>query len=321
MKRIVLLIGACALIINTTGANGQENVNISEADTQHVIAAEQPNTELTIGNDVMKITSDEAVTSLKLGNRIINLTDGDDGPKVKVIRSDRDERDNFFSQDDDSGSRKRSNRYRFQPHWSGFEFGLNNYLAADYATTLPPAYNFMDLNTGKSFNMNINFAQLGMGITRHFGLVTGLGLEFNDYVFEGNNNITKNDLGEIIEYDADLDGITLDKSKLSTTYFVVPVMLELQIPVERHHTINIAGGVIGGAKVSSHTKMVYYDDGKQKVKEKNDYSLNMLRYGPTVRVGYESFQFYATYYMNGLFQDGKGPELYPIQVGVAFTFD
>ncbi|MEZ5000274.1 MAG: hypothetical protein R2744_04995 [Bacteroidales bacterium] len=67
--------------------------------------------------------------------------------------------------------------------------------------------------------------------------------------------------------------------------------------------------------------MVYYEDGRQKVREKNDYSLNMLRYGPTVRVGYESFQLYATYYMNGLFKETKGPELYPVQIGVAFTFD
>ena len=228
---------------------------------------------------------------------------------------------NFYQDDDDDRDSKRHRRHRFTPHWSAFEFGLNNYVTSDYSTTLPAAVNFMDLNTGKSYNFNINFAQLGIGFTRRVGLVTGVGLEFNNYRFDGNNNIMKDDQGNIIEYDADIDGITLDKSKLSTTYFVVPALLEIQVPVSRSKTLNFAGGVIGGAKIGSRTKMVYYEDGKQKIKENNDYSLNILRYGPTVRIGYESFQIYATYYMNGLFQDGKGPELYPVQVGLSFTFD
>jgi hypothetical protein len=131
----------------------------------------------------------------------------------------------------------------------------------------------------------------------------------------------KDENGVVIEYDATLDGIVLDKSKFSTTYFTVPLLLEIQLPVTSYRTINIAGGFIGGAKLASQTKMKYYDNGKEKIKEKDDYSLNILRYGPTVRVGYESFQLFATYYMNGLFKQNKGPELYPFQVGVAFTFD
>lgn len=223
-------------------------------------------------------------------------------------------------EDDDKKDRKR-NRRRFTPHWSGIEIGMNNFMTADYSTSLPASINYMDLNTGKSYNFNINFAQLGMGLTRRIGFVTGLGFEFNNYYFDGNNNIMKDENGVVIEYDATLDGIVLDKSKFSTTYFTVPLLLEIQVPVTSYRTINIAGGVIGGAKLCSRTKMVYYDNGKEKIKEKDDYSLNILRYGPTVRVGYESFQLFATYYMNGLFQENKGPEVYPFQVGVAFTFD
>lgn len=307
-------------------------------------------TTVTVGEERMKITNNDDATIIRLGSRIVSITQGEKGPKVNVERVDPEEyilkreliegemldggfideevteelstgaNDNLSRHDDD-GHRRYPRRFAFRPHWSGFEFGFNSYLADGFESTLPAEYNFMDLNTGKSFNVNINFAQLGIGITRRFGLVTGMGLQFNDYVFEGNNNIMKDPNGMIVEYDAGADGINLDKSKLSTVYFVMPLLMELQIPVQRHSSINIAAGVIGGAKVSSRTKMVYFNDGKQKIKERNDYSLNLLRYGPTVRLGYESLQIYATYYMNGLFKDQKGPELYPVQIGLAFTLD
>lgn len=50
-------------------------------------------------------------------------------------------------------------------------------------------------------------------------------------------------------------------------------------------------------------------------------SLNMLRYGTTVRAGYSTLQLYGTYYFTPLFKTGKGPELYPFEVGVSFSFE
>jgi hypothetical protein len=66
-----------------------------------------------------------------------------------------------------------------------------------------------------------------------------------------------------------------------------------------------------------------FDDGHT-VKSYRDFSLNMLRYGTTVRVGYGNFQLYGTYYFTPLFQNGKGPggyDLYPFEIGMALTFN
>ncbi len=260
---------------------------------------------VTSGSEIVQDPEKEQKDTLSENNITIQNTD---------LLSIQDE-------EEDKNEKRRRDRRRFTPHWSSFEIGLNNYLTSDFSTNLPDNEYFMDINTGKSLNININFAQLGIGLSRYFGLVTGLGLEFNNYHFNGNNNIMKNELGVIVEYDAGADGIYLDKSKLSTTYFVIPVLLEAQLPVNRYKTINLAAGVISGAKIFSHTKMKYYENGKKKIKEKDDYSLNILRYGPTVRLGYECFQIYATYYLNTLFKENKGPELYPIQIGLSFTFD
>jgi hypothetical protein len=116
-------------------------------------------------------------------------------------------------------------------------------------------------------------------------------------------------------------GAILEKSKLTTMYLTLPFMLELQLPVD-HNSINIAAGPIGAVKLASHSKMVYEDG--QKVKSNSDFSLNLLRYGATARVGYGNFQLYGTYYMTPMFKSGKSPggyDLYPFELGVAFTFN
>jgi hypothetical protein len=110
-------------------------------------------------------------------------------------------------------------------------------------------------------------------------------------------------------------------SKLATIYLDLPFLLEIQIPVNYNH-LNFAAGPIGAVKIGSHTKMVYQDG--PKIKAGGDFSLNMLRYGGTARVGYGNFQLYGTYYLTPLFQKGKGPsgyDLYPFEIGFAMAFN
>jgi hypothetical protein len=140
----------------------------------------------------------------------------------------------------------------------------------------------------------------------------------NNYKFDGNNNIIKGTNGVIEEF---VPGSVLEKSKLATVYLTVPFLLEFQLPVNNNH-LNVSAGPIGAVKIASHSKMVFED--KQKVKSNSDFNLNMLRYGATARAGFSNFQIYGTYYMTPLFQTGKGPmgyNLYPFEIGVAFTFN
>jgi hypothetical protein len=183
---------------------------------------------------------------------------------------------------------------------------------------MPDDIDYMTLHSSKSTNFNINFTQLSLGLGRHIGFVTGLGLNWNNYRFDGNNNIVKGPNGVIEELDPLLN---LEKSKLATLFLTVPFLLELQIPVNSNH-LSIAAGPIGAIKLSSHTKMVFEDG--HTVKSWGDFSLNMLRCGATARVGYGNFQLFGTYYKTPLFQKGKGPggyDLYPFEIGIALTFN
>jgi hypothetical protein len=183
---------------------------------------------------------------------------------------------------------------------------------------MPDDIDYMTLHSSKSTNFNINFTQLSLGLGRHIGFVTGLGLNWNNYRFDGNNNIVKGPNGVIEELDPLLN---LDKSKLATLFLTIPFLLEIQIPVNSNH-FSIAAGPIGAIKLSSHSKMVFEDG--HTVKSWGDFSLNMLRCGATARVGYGNFQLFGTYYKTPLFQKGKGPggyDLYPFEIGIALTFN
>jgi hypothetical protein len=148
--------------------------------------------------------------------------------------------------------------------------------------------------------------------------VTGFGLSWNNYRFDGNNNIEKNADNIITILDP---GEPLKKSKFSTVFFKVPLLLEFQIPTDRQR-LNISAGPVGAIKLWSYSSMVFED--KEKVKSDDDFNLNMLRYGATARIGYENITVYGTYYLTPLFKAGKGPggvDLFPFEIGIAFTID
>ena len=263
----------------------------------------------------------DTTLSLRIGNRNLNVLESLDGPKVTFEKAEAEEEadtrediDSFSGDDNQS----HSHRNRFRGHWTGIEFGFNNYVGSDNSVVLPEEINYMTLHSGKSTNFTINFAQLSLGFSHHTGLVTGLGINWNNYKFDGNNNIVKGPNGVIEELDPEAP---LEKSKLATIYMTVPLLFEFQIPVE-NHSLNMAFGGIGALKLDSHSKMVYQDGNK--VKSHGDFSLNIARYGLTARAGYGNFQLYGTYYMKPLFQTGKSPagyDLYPCELGIAFTFN
>ncbi len=319
MKKIGIIILLVTVIMQAFSQEvmSRETQNDKKATP---VSSENKKTSVTFGENILRIEDNDSSFNIRLGNRGLSILEKlEGGSKVAFEKYDDDEAGIIsFNQDDDAERTRRHNRMRFKGHWSGFEFGFNNYLTADNSLVMPNDIYYMTLHSSKSTCFNFNISQKSLGLTRHFGIVTGLGFNWNNYRFDGNNNIVKG-IDGVIEELPQADA--LDKSKLSTLYLTVPMILELQIPADNHY-INLAGGLIGAVKLGSHTKMVFQD--KDKVKSHGDFSLNMLRYGATARVGYQSFQLYATYYLTPLFKNDKGPggyDLYPFEVGFAFTFN
>lgn len=278
-----------------------------------------------VGNDLLIIQDGKEALKVKVGSRGITILESLEAgePRIRIEKYDENTEDYFtpgnrshYYQDKEKERAER--RSRFKGHWTGIEFGFNNYLTPDNSLTLPESIDYMSLHSGKSHNFNINVAQTSLGLARRIGFVTGLGINWNNYRFDKNNNIIKGENGVIDKYDPEM---ILKKSKFSTLYLTLPVLLEFQIPADHNH-LNIAAGPIGAVKLYSCSKMIF--EGNDKVKSEDDFSLNMLRYGATARIGYENIQVYGTYYYTSLFKSGKSPggiDLYPFEIGIAFTID
>lgn len=317
MKKIGIIILFAAII--TRGFSQETSAENKSADQKATAVDTSAITKVVVGNNRLVVEDSQESLNVRIGNRGVSILESLEGNGPKIDFKNYRESDSFHQDEEKDSEKDRERRARyFKGHWAGIEVGFNNYMTKDYSLVLPDTIDFMSLHSGKAMNFNLNFSQLSMGITRRIGFVTGLGISWNNYRFDGNNNIQKGPDGIIEVLDP---GAPLKKSKLTTLYFNIPFMLEIQIPTD-HNNLNIAAGPIGAVKLVSYSKMVFEDG--DNVKSDGDFSLNLLRYGATARIGYENFQVYGTYYMTPLFKSGKGPggvDLYPFEIGIAFTID
>lgn len=247
---------------------------------------------------------------IRLGRKSITIIDDDNNTTVVLPERHTKKWDDW-----DVEYRRKE---RFKGHYSGFEMGVNGFVDKTHSMNLPQELAWLDLKQARSWNININFMQQSIGFgTDKAGLVTGMGLEFNNFHFSNpiglkvENGITTADSTYI------KGNMKVEKTKLSTTHLAIPLLLELQIPAgERGHRIYLSGGVIGGLRIGTHTKVLYQNNGDKKDKVRDDFNIATFRYGFTARLGYRAIRLYANYYPVQFFEKGKGPELYPFSVGL-----
>lgn len=272
--------------------------------------------------DILEILENGDVTSIYIGdNEFITVEEGMDTTRIRVgnkgIQIVEDNYGNTSVHLEKIDSKKPK---KFKGHYQGLDFGFNDFMNSNYSMSLSGADQFMELNTARSGTFGLNFLQYSFGIVgNQFGIVTGMSFQFTDYFFSGNNNIYIDSLGNVAE--RFFDDFDLIKTKLSATYLQVPLLLEVQFPnTKRRKRVYLSAGVVGDAKLGSHTKVVYREDGnRQKDKIKGDFNLRQFRYGITTRLGYKALNLFAVYYPNTLFEENKGPEIYPFTIGISLT--
>ncbi len=228
--------------------------------------------------------------------------------KVLIVRSD-------------SAIAKRKERSeKSKPIWGGLEIGFNNYVNGDNKFEAPDGYNFLELNTGKSVTVGLNVFQKSFRLGHsNAWLFTGLGLTWNNYRFDKNVNL--NSSGDTITGRFDTTSArNYSKSKLTATYLTAPLMLEFFTSKKSRNAFHLGVGGIFGYKIGSHTKARFTESGStEKPKQYDDFYLNPFRYGARVAIGYRKFNVFADYYASTLFRDKKGPELFPVSVGVTLV--
>jgi len=208
---------------------------------------------------------------------------------------------------------------KFTGHWSGIYLGLNGFANKDYSMYSDEQAGFLDVDLARSTILNVNLVQISKGLQRMrntIGLVTGLGLEIQTYFLDKKTSIEQGPSRiEPVErfYDSK------QKSKLSSMYLSLPLLVEFQVPVKNYgNRIYLAGGVVASKRLNTHTKVKYRENGKkEKLKVPDDFYMHDIRFSGMLRLGYRWINLYASYDFQPLFQKDRGPELYPFSFGLA----
>lgn len=322
MKKIVLITVMCVGSLIFAKAQIADTLKSENTETfindtvKHEVLGDKPS-----------VTKDGDTTRIRLGKKGITIIERGGKTTVNIDKNDgsKDE-EKYESSEDYRGDKsepdekpwKKDHPKHFEPHFGGVELFLNNYVNAKRSLSLVGSDKFMDLNTSNSIGVNVNILEYGIPITNHMGFVTGFGVCFNSYYFGNQNNMKKNDSTGFIESKSLPDGVnTYDKTKFRDTYLNVPLLYEIQIPSGHKRPFYFSAGIIGGLKIRSSTKEIYHQSGKEiTIISHDDLNLSPFRYGLQARVGFSFINIFATYYPTSLFEKDKGPELYPIEVGL-----
>ncbi len=244
-------------------------------------------------------------TDMKFGDtRIIMIDENPDNDTTDVAWEDDEDNDNDCKLD--------------LTHWGGIDVGVNLLINKSGGTTMDSANSWLELDYSRSMSFRFNIFEEKIRIYKDYvGLIVGAGLTYNSYGIKNNVDITDRD--SLFTYaNTILDTIRdYSKNKFRVSYINVPLMLEINTSKDNDHSFHIAAGVIGGWKMGSIIKQKWEDgDDKNTSRRKADYNVNPFTLDASVRVGYKDFTLFATYGLTPLFKKNKGPEVYPVTVGI-----
>lgn len=212
-----------------------------------------------------------------------------------------------------------SHRYEgFTGVWQGFSLFSNGMLTYDNKMNLPENMRFIETDYAKSMSAALNFAPLQLGITKRLGIESGFGIQWNRYGIKNNYGITFN---EDSLYGISTPDYVYSKNVIKSTYITVPLLLTVNTNKSFYRSFHFAVGVIGGYKLGSRLKQEYEFEGRNyEFKTKGHYHFNPFQASLTARVGYGNVLLFANYGLTRIFDQGRGPQLYPIQIGLHFIF-
>jgi hypothetical protein len=273
-------------------------------------------------------------TAVNLGIFDVEVIDGDT-TKVSVGRHQ-------IIVDDEGNVKYRKKRKKFNGHWGGVELGINGYVTPDFntkfSTTYDKDYNYLSLRYEKSIAVNLNIfeANIPFNKDKNMGLVTGIGLAWNNYRFSQPTYLTP-DSSEV--YGFYMEGASVRKTKLTAMYITIPLFYEIQTKSRRWKMFHFGIGGLISARVRTHTK-IYYNQANQPyllvdpnsdftqesntpggtnrniVKQYNSFHLPPFKFDAMVRIGYSVINLFATYSLNQMWQDGRGPEMNRWTMGI-----
>lgn len=148
-------------------------------------------------------------------------------------------------------------------------------------------------------------------------LSSGFAFEFHNFMFDDNQVLVN--LGE--KSAMVVDSRELEKSKLATVSFTLPLELSFDVKNSNHNTVfRIGGGGFAGVMIGSKTKVVVTENGNSnKVKVPDDFHMNDLQYGVSGFIGRKGWDLFAKYNLNDMFKDNRGPKGNALAMGLRWN--
>ena len=332
-KSVMTVSGAASAMVNATGEisgdvsgagdlkyTGNPVNMLSHSRSAEVYAGDSDSVRIKVVGMGIEVDEKSDTVTIRAGNRVVIINEEGD---IKY---------------------KKSKKQKFNGHWAGFDIGLNGYVNGDYNMNFPKEYEYLDLRMEKSIAIGINFFEQNIRLAKNqkWGMLTGLGLGFNDYRFLRPTRLSM-DSSTLQGYLH--EDISIRKSKLSVMYLTLPLLFEFQTnPWCNKSSFHFGAGMIMGTRLLSHTKIYYNELNKDhtlvqwdprtqqyvaaftstspdgpKTKNYDDWFLNPFKFDATVRVGWGVVNLFATLSVNTLFRQDKGPELYPWSAGISLV--
>lgn len=282
-------------------------------------------------------------TSVNLGVLDVEVIDGDT-TKVTVGRH------TIVVDDDGNVKYRRNKKLKFNGHWGGVELGINGYVTPDLTTNWGKENDYLRLRYEKSIAVNLNIYEQNIPLNKakNMGLVTGIGMAWNNWRFSSTTYLTP-DSSEIKGYymvNTDGTNLSVRKTKLTAMYITVPLMYEIQTKnPKRYKRFHFAVGALMSARVRTHTKVYFNEANKiyelkdpgtdqivpgitrttpsstqrNIVKEYNSFHLQPFRFDGMVRIGFGFVNLWGHFGLNQFFKKGRGPELYTWSAGITLV--
>lgn len=182
------------------------------------------------------------------------------------------------------------------------EFGFNQDVGGP---------NEFSLNFWGSRTANVYYQYEFRILNSNFSFVPGIGLSMERFKFGNDYTIgySSNTSGEVIMIPpANAAVPNIQKSMLITNYIDVPLEIRFTLnPDDPSRSLKTAIGGRIGYLYDSFSKIKYKENTEtKKLKDKQDFNLNKIRYGLTGRIGFGSFSIFGYYNLSPLFEENKG---------------
>jgi hypothetical protein len=202
----------------------------------------------------------------------------------------------------------------FETDWLMFDLGYNTYMNKDFEFNVDDSRyaSLENQQTWGSWDVNLHMMRQRVNMFNgYMNLNWGLSFEWHNYRYRGNDYA----LPQMDTFTLVTSDVVLEKNRFTTTHFTLPIMLGFETnPMDTERSFRIGFGYSPGLLLKGKTKL---EDESGVSKVKDNFNLEQpFRHELNVMLGYGNFNVYASYDVNSMFEEGQGPELYPVSIGL-----